>query len=249
MTETAAMAHVVLPACSYAEKDGTFTNTEGLVQPVRQAIDPVGESRPDWEIVSALSVLMGYPIEYGSAKEIFKEIRSVIDGYALLGPTPTPPKPDLDAVKRYLEGGYAGDLAGRYRLAGERIGTRGEGSEAPGKERKRLRLLVGQTLFHSGKLSTKAKGLLQVQGAGALVLNPSDAETLGLHEGDRVRVFNSCGEATTTVRLGDRIPAGLAFFPEHFDEEMRRVLDIVVDPETNVPYYKTAHVNIERVAT
>ena len=245
MSETAAMAHVVLPACSYAEKDGTFTNTEGLVQSVRQAIDPIGESRPDWEVVSALSVLMGYPIEYGSAKEIFKEIRSVIDGYALLGPTPTPPRPDQHAVKCYLEGGYADDLASRYRLAGEERAASGEGV-TPVVKKKALQLVVGQTLFHSGKFSTKAKGLMQVQGSGALSLNPSDAETLGLREGDRVRVFNSCGEATTTVTLGDRIPPGLGFFPEHFDEEMRRLLDVVVDPDTRVPYYKTAQVEIEK---
>jgi predicted molibdopterin-dependent oxidoreductase YjgC len=94
LTETAAMAHVVLPACSYMEKDGTFTNSEGHVQGVRQAINPVGDSRPDWEMFSALSVLMGSPLEYGDAREILKEIRTVIPGYGLLGPTPTPPKVD-----------------------------------------------------------------------------------------------------------------------------------------------------------
>jgi formate dehydrogenase alpha subunit len=248
MTETAAMAHVVLPACSYAEKDGTFTNTEGLVQPVRQAIDPVGESRPDWEIVSALSVLIGYPIEYGSAKEIFKEIRSVIDGYALLGPTPTPPRPDPEAVKRYLDGGYAGDLVKRYRLSSTEE-SRHRGIPQTAGQARSLKLIMGQTLFHSGKLSTRAKGLLQVQGSGALSLNPSDAEALGLNEGDRVRVSNSCGEASTTVKLVDRIPGGLAFFPEHFDEDMRRLLSVLIDPETGVPYYKAAQVQIERVGS
>ena len=78
LTETAALAHVVLPACSYAEKDGTFTNTEGHVQAVRRTIEPIGESRPDWEVLSALSVLMAYPIEYGEAREILKEIRNLI---------------------------------------------------------------------------------------------------------------------------------------------------------------------------
>jgi formate dehydrogenase major subunit len=87
---------------------------------------------------------------------------------------------------------------------------------------------------------------MQVQGSGVLSLNRSDAEALGLNEGDRVRVSNSCGEATTTVTLVDRIPAGLAFFPEHFDEDMRGLLSVIVDPETRVPYYKTAYVNIER---
>ena len=70
---------------SYMEKHGTFTNSEGHVQAVRQAIDPVGDSRPDWEMLSAISVLMGSPLEYGDAREILKEIRSVIPGYGLAG--------------------------------------------------------------------------------------------------------------------------------------------------------------------
>ena len=90
LTETAALAHVVLPAASAMEKAGTFTNTEGHVQAVRPAIDPVGDSRPDWEILSALSVFIGAPLEYGEAKEILKEIRAVIPGYGSLGPIADP---------------------------------------------------------------------------------------------------------------------------------------------------------------
>ncbi|MGH7231363.1 MAG: NADH-quinone oxidoreductase subunit NuoG [Nitrospiraceae bacterium] len=238
LTETAAMAHVVLPACSYAEKDGTFTNTEGHVQAVRQAIDPIGESRPDWEMLSAVSVLMGYPIEYGDAKEVFKEIRSLLPGYGLLGPAPTPPRPDETVVSRYLQQGYADDLLSRCSLAGK-------GQEARGNE-KNFTLAVSQTLFHSGKLSTRAKGLLQVQSAGFLALNPDDAARLHIIEGDVVRITSDCGEATAPAKLLDRVPKGLAVFPEHFDEEMRRLLSVSVDPQTGVPYYKTAEVKIEK---
>ena len=76
LTETAKKAHVVLPASSAVEKDGTFTNSEGHVQLVRKSIEPLGESRPDWEIFSALSMLMDAPMEYGDIKEIFKEIEN-----------------------------------------------------------------------------------------------------------------------------------------------------------------------------
>ena len=106
LTETAALAHVVLPAASAMEKAGTFTNTEGHVQAVRPAIDPVGDSRPDWEILSALSVFIGAPLEYGDAKEILKEIRAVIPGYGSLGPMPIPPAVDSAAVDRYMNEGY-----------------------------------------------------------------------------------------------------------------------------------------------
>ncbi|MFQ5990956.1 MAG: NADH-quinone oxidoreductase subunit NuoG [Nitrospiraceae bacterium] len=235
-TDTAALADVVLPACSYAEKDGTFTNTEGHVQRVRQAIDPVGESRQDWEILSALSVLIGTPIEYGTAREILKEIRSVIPGYTILGPTPSPPRPDPHAVERYMAGGYREDLASRYKLSPHSKRRTGE-----------LLLVAAQSLFHSGKLSTHAKGLLEVQRGGALLLNPGDGAELGLADGSRVRLSNELGAMATPVRLQERVPKGLAVFPEHFNEEIRQLQQVVTDPSTGVPYYKLTRVKVERV--
>src|SRR5438552_18680190 len=101
------MAHVVLPASSYAEKSGSFTNYEGCVQKVRAGLEPLGGSRPDWEILSAVSVLMGYPLEYGDAAEILKEIRAVIPGYNVLGIKPEPAKVDAPTMERYLAGGFA----------------------------------------------------------------------------------------------------------------------------------------------
>ena len=251
LTDTAQRAHVVFPACSYAEKDGSFTNTEGHVQAIHQAIAPVGESRPDWEILSALSVLMGYPIEYVDAKEIFKEIRNLIPGYGLLGVAPTPPKPDESAVDRYLQQGYAEDLASRYSFAGKGQGEmsgeiRAVGESGCDKVEGRFTLVVGQTLFHSGKFSTMAKGLMQVQAAGHLGMNSEDAHRLGVAEGDRVRVFNNCGEMIASVKLLDRLPKGLTTFPEHFDQDARRLLTVSMDPQTGVPYFKAARVEIGR---
>ncbi|MBI5776020.1 MAG: molybdopterin-dependent oxidoreductase, partial [Nitrospirae bacterium] len=240
LTETAALAHVVLPACSYAEKDGTFTNTEGHVQPVRHAIEPVGESRPDWEILSALSVLMGAPLEYGDAKEITNEIRSLLPGYGLLGAGPKPPRPDDAVVTKYLQQGYAEDLKERYALAGSKFEVRGSGKEQT------LTLLMQQSLFHSGKYSTRAKGLLQIQSTGSLAVNPADAGRLGIEDGNRVRLSAQEGQMTTTVKLLDRIPEGLAVFPEHFDQDLRRLLSVTADPQTGVPYCKTARVKMER---
>ncbi len=235
LTETAAMAHVVFPACSYAEKDGSFTNTEGHVQRVRQAVNPLGETRPDWEIVSTLSGLMGYPLEYADAQEILKEIRALIPGYGLLGPAPVSAKPDAAVVARYLTDGYASDLTARLSL-GPKPEHRGE----------RLLLCLEQSLFHSGKFSTRAKGLLQVQATGTLLLNPADAAARGLADGDRVRVWNERGTFTTTVAVQDRIPAGVARFPEHFDSEIKTVLTCVVDPLTRVPASRQTLVQVEK---
>jgi predicted molibdopterin-dependent oxidoreductase YjgC len=235
LTETAALAHVVLPACSYAEKEGSFTNTEGHVQPLHPAIDPVGDSRPDWEILSALSVLIGYPIEYGDGKEILKEIRSVIPGYGRFGPAPSPPRPDPAVVVRYLQAGHADDLAVRYAWP-----------PVNHDQEKKLLLTVGQTLFHSGKFSTRAKGLLKIQAAGYLALNPADAAERRIAEGSQVKIINQHGEVRTTAKLLDRIPPGTVFFPEHFDQDVRGLLSVEVDPQTRVPSWRQAWVNVER---
>src|SRR3989442_745024 len=149
LTETARLADVVLPACSYAEKNGTFTNSEGSVQKVRQGLDPLGDSRPDWEILSSLSVLMGYPLEYGDAKEILKEIRAAIPGYRILGATPEPARVDSRTVEQYVSGGLSADLPTPY-----------PPHPPPPLPRHPPDFREGQTPFHSRALATKAKGPL-----------------------------------------------------------------------------------------
>ncbi len=237
LTETAALAHVVLPAASSLEKHGTFTNTEGHVQAVRPAIEPVGESRPDWEIFSALSILLNTPMEYAESKEILKEIRSLIPGYSSLGPTPLPPKVDRSAVDRYLTDGYQRDLATRYHPIPR--ASRPDGT---------VRLELAQSLFHSGKLSTRSKGLLQVEGSGRLRISPSDAARFALSDGDRVRLSSTSGEMTTEVKIMERVPQGTAWFPYHFGQAAVQLFECAIDPITHVPSFRTATVSMMKVA-
>lgn len=233
LTETAALAHVVLPAASAMEKAGTFTNTEGHVQAVRPAIDPVGDSRPDWEILSAFSVFLGVPLEYGEAKEILKEIRAAISGYGSLGPSPIPPAADPATVDRYVNEGYRRDLAARYTLPARAVQQAGT-----------VQLGLVQSLFHSGKLSTYSNGLLQIEPSGSLQMNPLDAARCAIVTGDRVHLSNSRGECTTTAKVLDRVPEGLAWLPDHFAQDALKLFDCVVDPDTKVPSYRTASVSV-----
>jgi formate dehydrogenase alpha subunit len=237
LTETAALAHVVLPAAAPLEKAGTFTNQEGHVQPVRPAIEPAGDSRPDWEILSALSVLLGTPLDYGDSKELLKEIRSVLPGYGQLGPAPIPAKVDTAAIGRYIAGGYRQDLAPRYTLAPR--GSQTEGS---------WHIALTQSLFHSGKLSTRSKGLIQIEGQGALRINPADATRLAVTNGDRVRLSNKRGTLTTIVKLVERVPQGSVWFPDHFAQEMVTLFECTIDPVTKVPAFRTSSVSIVKVA-
>ncbi len=237
LTETAALAHVVLPAASSMEKAGTFTNTEGHVQAVRQAIEPIGESRPDWEVFVALSSLIGTPLEYAESRDILKEIRSLISGYGSLGPSPMLPRVDRTTVDRYLADGYRQDLDERYRLDVQ--GLRPDGT---------VQLEMVQSLFHSGKLSTRSKGLMQVEGAGALRMNPHDAARFALKDGDRIRISNTRGEATTTVKIVNRIPRGCAWFPDHFGQTTMHLFECAIDPVTHAPSMRTTSVSVMRVA-
>jgi formate dehydrogenase alpha subunit len=237
LTETAALAHVVLPAASSMEKSGTFTNTEGHVQAIRPAIEPVGESRPDWEMFVTLSYLMGAPLEYTESRDILKEIRNLIPGYGSLGPSPVPPKIDRTAVDRYLSGGYEHDLASRHRLTAP--SARPDGI---------LQLELVQSLFHSGKFSTRAKGLMQVEGTGTLRINPRDAARYGLHNGAWVRLSNARGELTIPVKILERVPQGQAWFPDHFGTDAMRLFHCAVNPVTRTPSMRTTSVSVIKVA-
>jgi formate dehydrogenase alpha subunit len=219
------------------EKSGTFTNTEGHVQAVRPAIEPVGDSRPDWEVFVALSFLMGPPLEYVESRDILKEIRSLIPGYGSLGPAPMPPRPDRSVVDRYLAGGYRPDLAERYRL------------DAPtARQDGIVQLELMQSLFHSGKLSTRSRGLVQIEGTGALRINPRDAARFALKDGDRVRLSNVRGEMTVKIRIVGRIPQGSAWFPDHFGQKAAHLFECTIDPVTRTPSIRTTLVSMMKVA-
>ena len=234
LTETAALAHVVLPAAAPLEKTGTWTNEEGHVQMIRPAIEAAGESRPDWEILSTLSMLLGTSFEYGESKDVLKEIRSLVPAYGLLGPSPIPPKVDSAAVERYVAGDYRQDLPSRYTLAPRR--SQPEGTV--------WHLRLTQSLFHSGKLSTRAKGLLELEAQPVLRMNRSEAGTLGIADGDHVRVSNHRGDFVTTVKLVERVPAGTVWLPDHFAQQGSTLFDCTVDPVTKVPAFRTTSVSI-----
>jgi anaerobic selenocysteine-containing dehydrogenase len=175
-------------------------------------------------------------MEYVDVKEIGKEIHNILPGTRTLGPGPLPSKPDPSAIARYVSSEYKQDLGSRYRMT----------SCAPSPSAQ-VTLMISQSLFHSGKFSLKAKGLIQLESEGKLYLHPDEAARRGLGDGDRVKVLNRLGEIITTVSLRERIPHGMAVFPEHFDQEIRRLLPYAIDPETQVPYYRLTEVRIEKV--
>jgi formate dehydrogenase alpha subunit len=104
-----------------------------------------------------------------------------------------------------------------------------------------------QSLFHSGKLSTRAKGLLQLEEQAVVRMNRAEAVRLNIADGDRIRVSNSRGELITTVKLVERVPPGTAWFPDHFAQQALGLFECSIDPVTKVPYFRSAEVTITRL--
>lgn len=241
LTDTGRLAHFVLPACTYAEKDGTFTNLEGKVLRIRQTMDPIGESVPDWHIMTAIANGLGYPLEYESQQDIQDEIMKLLPGYYNLG-HPKKVMPDPDA---YLANGYSTEVGLRYQTLSKDFGSLGMVAEDGGP----FGLMMGQLLPHSGKLSTQASGLIQISpNTGHLHLNVQDMNRMGLANDDQVRITSAKGSLVLRVKSEISVLPGSCFFPEHFNEPpVKDLMPVEVDLKTSVPYFKLAMVTIEKV--
>jgi len=236
LTETARMAHAVLPACTFAEKDGTFTNLEGRVLRVRHAMDPIGESLPDWHIMTAIASGLGYEPNYESANDIQNEIMKLVPGYYNLGQ----PRRLMPNAETYLTDGYAVEVGARYGA--------GEPQPSPRANGNLFGLTIGQLLYHSGKLSTRASGLVHVSpNSGCLFMNGEDLKRLGVGDGDRVRVSTAHGSVLVGARADLSVVPGSCFYPEHFNEPpVKDLMPVDVHARTGVPAFKFGWVRIEK---
>jgi formate dehydrogenase alpha subunit len=233
LTETGRKADVVLPACTSAEKDGTFTDVQGKVNRVRQALEPNEEARPDWEIFAALGSLLGYPMDYQHSNAIQSEIMKLLPGYYNLGE----PRPVVARPEMYLNNGYAHDVAARYRPAEGR---------PPGKP---FALVMGKVLYHHGKMSTRASGLTQLYPNRArLQMHPDDLARLDVADKDAVRITSAQGTLEMQTEANAYVAVGTCFFPEHFNEPpVKDLMDCVIDSTTGVPTFKLTPVAIEKI--
>jgi formate dehydrogenase major subunit len=249
LTETAKLADVVLPSASFAEKDGTFTNTERRIQRIRKAIEPPGEAKPDWQIISSLATLMGYPLQYSSAQQIFEEITGLTPSYAgityrrlekegLQWPCPTT------------------DHKGTKFLHKDRF-SRGRGlfhaiefippAELPDAEFP-LILSTGRVLYHyhTGTMTRRALGPSERYPESLVEINPVDAEKLGITDGQMVKVTSRRGMVEAKARLTEKSPAGIIFMNFHFAEAAVNILtNPALDPTGKIPEYKVCAVKLQ----
>lgn len=264
-SETAVYADVLLPGVSFAEKTGTFTNTERRVQMVNKAIEPLGEARPDWWITSEIAkrILHGsserVPFEapysswaYHDTSEIMSEINAVTPSYG--GIT----HERLQNGERLQWPCPAKDHPGTPILHTKGF-TRGKGKFAPidhippaeePNDEYPMVLSTGRVLYHwhGGQMTRRAKGLMQVYGGALVELNPGDAEILGVNGKNVVRVTSRRGSIEAQAWVTDRVPPGMVYANFHFPEASANELTIAaLDPVSKIPEYKVAAVKVELV--
>ncbi len=250
MTETAKLAHVVLPGASFAEKEGTFTNTERRVQRVRRAFAPVGQAKADWQIICELANAMEYPMSYSSPGEIMEEIAALTPIYGGI------------YYDRLEKGGLQWpcpdrDHPGTSYLHNGRF-ARGKGlfhpidfippDELP-DEAYPFILSTGRVLQHynSGTMTRRVKGLNCLYPEALLEIHPDDAEELGVEDESMVVVSSRRGQLAIRAYITDRCPRHVVFIPFHFREAAANLLTIdTLDPVSKIPEYKVCTVKIER---
>ncbi len=249
LSETARMAHVVLPGASAFEKDGTFTNGERRVQRVRRVLAPPGQARADWEILCDLMKAAGMPAAYGSPREIFDEICAVapmlaaadydtIDAQGLQWPI-TAASPGGTATLH--RDSFGGSKAPLHRIAFAP-------SPALGDALRPLRLITGRVLEHynSGSMTRRSE-VLRLACADFLEIHPDDARARGVADGDAVMVASKFGEAAAVAAVTDTVLRGTVFLSFHFPETgTNSVTSDVVDRMSDCPEYKVTAVEVSR---
>ena len=253
LTETAKLAKVVLPAASFAEKEGTFTNFEGRVQHIREAISPHGESSPDWKIVLRLAAKMNRSMPYSSLQQVMDEIEALVPLYQGIGYA------DSEMKGLHRAELYNGPLGTRRLYKGQfpRAFDRfypAEGTLRPDipEEAYPLLLLTGTILYQAGTGSSSSRSwrLKQIQPEAFVEINESDARHLGISYGDEVKVVSPQGEVTAKARIADTVTEGMLFMPVSFSESpVNALFDISLDPRSKIPSLKACRVRLERIGS
>jgi formate dehydrogenase alpha subunit len=260
MHETAEHAHVFLPAAAFAEKDGTFTNSERRVQRIRQAIEPPGQARPDWWIACELAkrtarrlgtTVTGF--DYQHPSEIFDEMASLwpsvrgmtyarLEGGGLQWPCPSPEHPGT----RYLYGESFPRGKGLF----VSVAQTARAAELPDPDYPFL-LNTGRLLYHwhGGTMTRRVQGLLELAPRLEVAVHPSDAHRLGVGDGAALRVVSRRGELTAYARLTEAVRPGAVFVPfvKLADSAANFLTNSAFDPSTKIPEYKVCAVRLERI--
>ena len=250
MTETAELADVILPAASFAEKDGLYTNTERRAQRLRKVVNAPGQAKEDWQILQDIANAMGGNWNFKSANDIQEELRKLTPQYGgiswervgytgLQWPCPTEEHPGTP----YLHKGKFARGKGLMKAIPFK-----EPAELPDKEYP-LVMTTGRVLqqFHTGTMSRKTPGLNNLAGP-MVMISVEDAEALGISNGETVKVSTRRGEIKPPAFVTKRIGKGTIYIPFHYKEAAANLLtNPALDPVAKIPEYKACAAKVEKI--
>jgi formate dehydrogenase alpha subunit len=250
LTETAEYADVVLPSVCFAEKEGTFTNTERRVQRVRKAVSAPGQARDDWEIICEVATKMGYAMSYEGADEIMDEIGALcpiyggisferIESVGLQWPCPDREHPGT----RYLHEGTFKRGKGKFHAVDFTAADELTDEDYP------FVLTTGRQLyqFHTGTMTRKSAVINQVSPTGYVEIHPADAAGLEIGSGEKVEVTTRRGKVSTLAKVTGNIAQGWLFMPFHFREGPANMLtNDALDPTAKIPEFKVCAASIKK---
>jgi formate dehydrogenase alpha subunit len=251
LSETAELAHVVLPGVSFAEKDGTFTGTDRRVQRVRKAIEPIGDALPDWQVICQLAQKMGASgFDFESPQQVMEEIARLTPSYgginydrleqlgSLQWPCPTSDHPGTP----YLHKGKFARGMGKFFALPFKDPAELVDDQYP------FTLTTGRIMFHfhTGTMTRRSEKLASEVPSAYIEMHPEDARKVGLNGRRRVRVASRRGQIELDVRVTENIKQGVVFIPFHFAEAAANALtNSAIDPVAKIPEYKVCAVKIE----
>lgn len=251
MTETTELADVVLPAACYAEKDGTFTNTERRIQRVRKAVNAPGEAKADWVIFKDLISKFGHKASYKTASDVFDELASVTPQYAgidyyrlsnnqgLQWPCPTKDHPGTVFLHKDK---FARGL-GIFKPS-EHI----DAAELPDKEYP-LVMTTGRILYHyhTRTMTKRVEGLNKQAPESYIEISSDTAKSLAVNDGEKVKILSRRGEIETKIKITGIVENGVVFMPFHYASGANVITNSAIDPISNIPEYKVCAVRIEKI--
>ncbi|MBK8974894.1 MAG: formate dehydrogenase subunit alpha [Planctomycetes bacterium] len=252
LTETAKLAHVVLPSTTFAEKDGTFTCSERRVQLVRKAVEPPGEAKADWEILCLVAEALGKPMPYRDPAEIYDELASLSPMFAGIshrriaehGGLQWPCPSDDHAGTRFLHEGRFTRGKGRFHAIRHQPPREEPTPEFP------LILSTGRTLYNynCGSMSRKSAVISQKESANFVEIHRDTAARYGIADDEKIVVRTARGRVTARAAVGERVRPDTIWMPFHFAEESANVLtNDVFDPVTATAEYKCCAAEIEKL--
>jgi formate dehydrogenase (NADP+) alpha subunit len=250
-TETTKYADVILPAASFAECDGTFTNGERRIQRVNKAI-PAICGLENWQTICLIAQKMGYPMNYSHPSEIMDEIAALAPMFAgvsferlgvggLQWPCPSIGHPGTETmhVDKFSRG------LGKFNAVEHKFPAEQSDSEYP------LVLTTGRRREHynCGSMTRRSKGIMYKWPEEAIEINPADAEELGVLDGEVVLVSSRRGVVKTKARITDKSLRGVAFMSFHYPDVLTNLLtNAALDPQAKTPEYKACAIKIEKIA-